>query len=176
MRYMKVKVFAISVLILIAGIALTSLPRVTAQREHRPSEVEQKLLDVAARRQGLNATRLQLLKSTTVELPLTGRRVQIAKVLNTDNGQAFPASIDEQSQEVEFSTLKAEEQRAYRARYGKLTRSCTIRSKQLAAMRRSRLRSGSILLKTSTHKIRVTVAQILAVRKSMLYLRSVWTR
>ena len=120
MRYMKVKLFATSVLILIAGIVLTSLPRVTAQREHRPSEVEQKLLDVAAKRQGLNASRLQLLNSTTVDLPLTGRRVQMAKVLNTDNGHSFPASIDEQGQEVEFSTLKAEEQRAYRARYGKL--------------------------------------------------------
>ena len=62
MRYMKVKLFAISVLILIAGIALTSLPRVTAQREHRPSEAEQRLLDVAANRQGLNASRLQRIR------------------------------------------------------------------------------------------------------------------
>lgn len=120
MRYMKVKFFVITALILLAGIVLTSLPRVTAQREHRPSEKEQKLLDVAAKRRGVNASRLQLLRSTTVELPLTGRRVDIAKVLDTDNGQSFPASIDEQGQEVDFSTLKAEEQHAYRARYGKL--------------------------------------------------------
>lgn len=120
MRYMKVKFFVTTVLILIVGIVLTSLPRVSAQREHRLSAEEQKLLEVAAKRQGLDTSRLQILKSTAVELPLTGRNVQIAKVLNTDNGQSFTASIDDQGQEVEFSTLKADEQRAYRARYGKL--------------------------------------------------------
>lgn len=120
MRYMKSKFFVTTVLILIVGIVLTSFPRASAQREHRLSAEEQELLEVAAKGKGLDASRLQLLKSTAVELPLTGRRVQVAKVLNTDNGQAFAASIDDQGQAVEFSTLKAEEQRAYRARYGKL--------------------------------------------------------
>ena len=120
MRYMKVKLFATTMLILIVAIVLTSLPRVTAQRENRPSADEQKLLQVAARREGLDASRLQVLKNTTVELPLTGRRVQTAKVLNTDNGQTLSASLDDQGQEVDFAALKAEEQRAYRARYGKL--------------------------------------------------------
>jgi serine protease AprX len=120
MHYMKVKFFITSVLILIVGIVLTSLPRVSAQKENRLSAEDQKLLDLAAKRRGLDASRLQLLKNTTVELPLTGRHVETAKVLNTTNGQVFPLSIDEQGQEVEFSTLKAEEQRAYRARYGKL--------------------------------------------------------
>jgi serine protease AprX len=120
MRYMKVKFFITSVLILIVGIVLTSLPRVSAQKENRLSAEDQKLLELAAKRRGLDASRLQLLKNTTVELPLTGRHVETAKVLNTTNGQVFPVSIDEQGQEVEFSTLKADEQRAYRARYGKL--------------------------------------------------------
>jgi len=119
MRYTKVK-FITVVLILFVGIILTSLPRVTAQKEHHPSAEEQKLLDIAAKRKGLDANRLQLLKSATVELPLTGRHVQTAKVLNPDNGESFTASIDEQGQDVDFSTLKAEEQRAYHARYGKL--------------------------------------------------------
>ena len=92
----------------------------TAQRERRPSAEEQKLLEVAARREGLDASRLQVFKSTTVALPLTGRRVQVAKVLNPDNGKAFSVSLDEQGQEIEFSNLKAEEQRVHRARYGKL--------------------------------------------------------
>ena len=120
MPYMKVKFVITTALILIAGIVLTSFPRASAQRENRPSAEEQKLLEVAAKREGLNASRLQLLKSSSVELPLTGRRVQVAKVINTDNGQTFAASIDDQGQAVDFSTLKAEEQRAYRARYGKL--------------------------------------------------------
>src|ERR1041384_1549176 len=117
---MKIKFFITSVLILIVSVVLTSFPRASAQREHQLSAVEQKLLEVTARRERLDASRLQVVKSTTVELPLTGRRVEMAKVLNTHNGQAFTASIDDRGQEVEFSTLKAEEQRAYRARYGKL--------------------------------------------------------
>jgi hypothetical protein len=119
MRYMKVK-FVIAVMIIIAGVVFTSLPRVTAQKEHPLSAEEQKLLDLTAKREGVNAGRLQLLKSATVELPLTRRHVQTAKILNTDNGQTFTASIDDQGRDVDFSALKAEEQRAYRARYGKL--------------------------------------------------------
>ena len=120
MRYLKVKVFATLILILIAGIVFTSLPRVTAQKEHRLSAEEQKLLQVAAKHEGLDASRLQIINSSAVELPLTGQHIQTAKVLDTDNGKAFTASIDDQGQEVDFATLKAEEQRAYRARYGKL--------------------------------------------------------
>jgi len=116
MRYMKVKFFITSVLILIVGIVVTSLPRASAQRENRLSAEDQKLLEVAAKRHGGDASRLQLLKSTTVELPLTGRHIEMAKVLNTNDGQTFSVSVDQQGQEVEFSTLKSDEQRAYRAR------------------------------------------------------------
>src|SRR5215510_14556794 len=119
MRYMKVKIFAI-ILIAIASAILTSLPHVTAQREDQLSAEPQKLLEIAAKREGLDASRLKLVKTSTVELPLTGRHVKTAKVLNTDTGQAFAASIDDSGQEVDFSSLKAEEQRAYRAKYGKL--------------------------------------------------------
>jgi hypothetical protein len=120
MRYMKVKVLVVSILILIAGIALTSLPGASAQMEQNISAEEQTLLDLAARREGLDASRLQVLKTTTVELPLTGRKVQTAKILNPESGQSFSASIDDQGQEVDFAALKAEELSAYRARYGKL--------------------------------------------------------
>lgn len=120
MHYIKVKLFIITTLVLICGIAITSLPRASAQRKNSPSAEEQKLLEVAARRVGVDAASLQVLKSTNVELPLTGRRVKVAKVLNTTNNQVLTASIDEQGQDVDFSTLKAEEQRSYRARYGKL--------------------------------------------------------
>ena len=101
MRYLKVKIFATLILILIGGIIFTSLPRVTAQKEHRLSAEEQKLLQIAAKREGLDASRLQIINSSAVELPLTGRHVQTAKVLETDNGKAFAASIDDQGQEVD---------------------------------------------------------------------------
>jgi hypothetical protein len=117
---MKAKLFAMAILILIAGVILTSLPRVTAQKEERVSPEDQKLLEVSAKREGLDANRLKVIKSGEVDLPLTGRHVQTAKVLNTDNGQAFAVAIDDQGRDVDFATLKSEEQRAYRARYGKL--------------------------------------------------------
>ena len=120
MSYTRVKLFIITTLVLIGGIVITSLPRVRAQRENHPAAEEQKLLEVAARREGIDAGQLRVLKSTTVELPLTGRHIKVAKVLNTINNQELSASIDEQGQDVEFSALKAEEQRTYRARYGKL--------------------------------------------------------
>ncbi|HYV09444.1 MAG TPA: S8 family serine peptidase [Pyrinomonadaceae bacterium] len=121
MSYLKVKFIATSVLIIIAGAAiLTSLPRVTAQREDQLSEQEQTLLQIAAKQEGLDASRLKLLKTATVELPLTGRHIQTAKVLNTGTGQAFATSIDDRGQVVDIATLKAEEQSAYRAKYGKL--------------------------------------------------------
>src|SRR5215217_2179074 len=104
MRYLKVKLIITTILMLIVGLVITSSPRVSAQRDRRPSAEEQKLLDVVAKRESLDASRLQVVKSTTVELPLTGRHVQDAKVLNTDNGRAFGVSLDEQGQEVDFST------------------------------------------------------------------------
>jgi len=120
MHYMKVKLFIIIAIISIVGVAFTSLPRVGAQREQRPSAAEQKLLEVTAKREGADVNHLQLLNSTTVQLPMTGHHVQAAKLLNTENGQVLTASIDEQGQDVDVFTLKAEEQRAYHARYGKL--------------------------------------------------------
>ena len=120
MRYMKVKFFVTTVLILLVTIALTSFPRASAQREEILSSEEQTLLEVAAKREGLDSSQLQMLKTTTVELPLTGRKVQTAKILNPDKGEVFTASVDDQGQEVDLAALKAEEQSAYRARYGKL--------------------------------------------------------
>jgi hypothetical protein len=120
MRYLKVKLIIALVLISTIGITLTFQSGVSAQRERGPSVNEQKLLDAAARQLGAGADRLQMLNITTVDLPLTGRRVQVAKVRSANDGRVVSASIDEQGQEVEFSALKANEHSAYRARYGKL--------------------------------------------------------
>ena len=49
---MRVKVFIFTALILLAGIVVTSLPRATAQQEIQPSAIEQKLLEIAAKRDG----------------------------------------------------------------------------------------------------------------------------
>lgn len=120
MRYLKVKLSITTAMILIAGVAITSMPRVSAQREKNQSVDEQRLLDIAAQREGADASQLQLLHSTTAELPLTGRRVRLAKILDQSTDRVLTASIDEQGQPVDFPALRAEEQRAHRARYGKL--------------------------------------------------------
>ncbi len=60
MSYLKVKFIATSVLIIIAGAAIfTSLPRVTAQREDQLSAQEQTLLQIAAKQEVLDASRLK---------------------------------------------------------------------------------------------------------------------
>jgi hypothetical protein len=117
---MRVKVFIFTALILLAGIVVTSLPRATAQQEIQPSAIEQELLEIAANRDGSDPASLQVLKSKTVELPLTGRHVQIAKVLDTRDSRVLSAAMDEKGQEVDFAALKDAEEREHRARFGKL--------------------------------------------------------
>ena len=135
MRYLKVKLAITTTLIVIAAITISSTPQTRAQSEQQLTADEKNLLDVAARR--ASGARLQLLNSTTVELPLTGRRVKIAKVLNQDDSRVLNAAIDEQSNEIDFSELKAAEQRAYRARYGKLEPRLHDKTEKLRADQRA---------------------------------------
>ncbi len=95
-------------------------PSSTAQEDEKLSAAEQRLLEVAARNQGLAASELQLLDSTTVELPLTNRTVTAAKIVNPRDENVSAASIDERGEEVDLALLKEEEERAYVAKYGKL--------------------------------------------------------
>ena len=92
MRYLKVKLAITTTLIVIAAITISSTPQTRAQSEKQLTADEKNLLDVAARKAG--ATRLQLLNSTTVELPLTGRRVKICRVasptVSLQDGQLQP--------------------------------------------------------------------------------------
>ena len=115
---MNLKFAIVIVLVLIISIVTTTQPNVSAQRKLSPAE--QEILDLVAKRQGANASQLKLLNFTKVELPLTRRSVQVSKVLDEDGGRLLSAAIDEQGNEVDFETLKAEEIRAYRERFGKL--------------------------------------------------------
>ena len=74
MRYLKVKLAITTTLIVIAAITISSTPQTRAQSEKQLTADEKNLLDVAARQAG--GGRLQLLNSTTVELPMTGRRLK----------------------------------------------------------------------------------------------------
>lgn len=115
---MKIKLAIIFALILIATLISTTQPHVSAQREL--SAAEQEILTLVARRESVDATQLKVLNYTKIVLPLTGRNVQIAKVLNEDGDRLLSAAVDEQGKEVDFETLKADETRAYRERFGKL--------------------------------------------------------
>ncbi|HEV2798906.1 MAG TPA: S8 family serine peptidase [Pyrinomonadaceae bacterium] len=95
-------------------------PPATAQQEDNLSAAEQRLLEVAARNQGIAASELQLLNSTTVNLPLTNRTINTAKIISTRDENILAPSIDERGEEVDLALLKQEEERAYDARYGKL--------------------------------------------------------
>lgn len=122
-----------SALIIAAALALTPQPRARAQRGGGPSPENQELLEAAARRHGRDAGGLELLSSSTVELPLTGRRVRVAKVLDAGDGQVITAAVDEQGRDADLAALKAEESRARRARFGKLDPKLHARTQRLAA-------------------------------------------
>jgi hypothetical protein len=95
-------------------------PPSTAQEDEKLSATEQRLLEVAARNQGMAASELQLLDSATVNLPLTNRTVNTAKIVGARDENVIATSIDERGEEVDLALLKQEEERAYVAKYGKL--------------------------------------------------------
>lgn len=128
------KLSVITTAVIIAfTLVLTSQPRVSAQKNGRPSPDHQQLLEAAARRHGRDAARLQVLNSATVELPLTGRSARVAKVLDASDGGVFDAAVDERGQDVDLPALKAEEARARRARFGKLDPKLHDKTQRLAA-------------------------------------------
>jgi hypothetical protein len=134
------KIIAITCsLIITFTLVLASQPRVSAQKEGDPSLAEQQLLDSAARRLGLDAERLELLTSTTVELPLTGRRVLAAKVLVKGGDEVIPAAVGERGEDVDLEALKAEEERERVARFGKLDPKLHAKTQRLAAGDRVRV-------------------------------------
>lgn len=126
-------------LIITAALVFTSQPRVSAQKESDPSLAERQLLESAARSHGLDTARLEILNSTTVELPLTGRRVLAAKVLVKGDGAVIPAAVDEEGQGVDLEALKAAEERERRARFGKLDPKLHAKTQRLAAAERVRV-------------------------------------
>jgi hypothetical protein len=101
-------------------LTFTTLPSSTAQEDEKLSATEQRLVEVAARKQGLAASELQLLDSAIVNLPLTNRIVNTAKIVSPRDENVLAASIDERGEEVDLALLKQEEERAYISKYGKL--------------------------------------------------------
>lgn len=115
------KILAITCAFVIAiSVTTVTQPRSSAQKADRFSERDQKLLELAARRHNVSAAELQLLNSTTVKLPLTGREVTTGKLLRAGGDEVFSVSFDEQGRDADLPQLKAEEGRAHAAAYGKL--------------------------------------------------------
>ncbi|MCA8960997.1 MAG: S8 family serine peptidase, partial [Planctomycetes bacterium] len=80
---------------------------------------ESALLSIAAR-ENLDADLLQLVDLADRELPLTGRNVVEAKVVDTVSGQTYGITLDESGAIVDGAELRAAEAAARRGKYGAL--------------------------------------------------------
>jgi hypothetical protein len=67
------------------------------------------------------ADRLKVGHETSKVLPLTGKTLYLAKILDTTAGKAYIIAADETGTIVDMDSLRAAERRAYVERYGKLS-------------------------------------------------------
>ncbi|HXG67767.1 MAG TPA: hypothetical protein VNO70_21885, partial [Blastocatellia bacterium] len=110
--------------LLIATLALPLLPinqpLASPQAERGLSQRDQRLLELAAKKLGVEISDLELLNSTTVNLPLTRREVAAGKIFRRDRDEVVSISIDSSDNEVDLPSLRRAEEKAHNARYGKL--------------------------------------------------------
>jgi hypothetical protein len=69
----------------------------------------------------ISAERLKVGHETSKVLPLTGKRLYLAKILDTTTGKAYGVAADETGTIVDTDSLRAAERRGYAERYGKLS-------------------------------------------------------
>jgi len=69
----------------------------------------------------IRADRLKVGHETSTALPLTGRTLYLAKILDTTTGRTYSVAADETGTLVDAGSLRDAERRAYAARYGKLS-------------------------------------------------------
>jgi hypothetical protein len=74
-----------------------------------------------ARTHHIPVDRLKVGHQTSKVLPLTGKKLYLAKILDTTTGKAYGVAADETSTIVDADSLRDVERRAYVERYGKLS-------------------------------------------------------
>jgi subtilisin family serine protease len=101
-------------------LALPLFNFITARGEEGPSELEKKLLDLAAKNRGISTDDLEIISSAIVRLPLTKTEAATGKLHRTDTDEVISIAMDENGKETDLKALRKAEGDLYRAKYGKL--------------------------------------------------------
>ena len=107
-------------LMLMLALPLITFNFMVARGEEGPSELERKLLELAAKSRGISIDNLEIISSATVRLPLTKTEVATGKLHRTDTDEVLSIAMDSNGKEADLKTLRKTEGEIYRAKYGKL--------------------------------------------------------
>ena len=105
-------------ILLLAAILLLALGM--AQGSEAQPDVERRLLERVAEREGVPAAGLSVTTVEEAQLPLTGRALQRAKVIDRASGEVYAITVDESGATVDLERAEARERAAYEQRYGSL--------------------------------------------------------
>jgi len=85
-----------------------------------PEEMIKRALELIAQREKLDVGNLSLAAATTDEYPLLGKSAYSFKVSNTSTGELYYISLDTDGAEADTKAMLADEEEAYRQKYGNL--------------------------------------------------------
>jgi hypothetical protein len=105
-------------LFLTAPVALAQEPVTGAMVRHRNAAFVQTMVRHVAQTHHIPAERMKAGHETSKVLPLTGKTLYQAKILDTTAGKAYDVAADETGAIVDADSLRDAERRAYAARYG----------------------------------------------------------
>jgi hypothetical protein len=93
----------------------------TVPSESSPSPEAQQALLFIAQREGISIKDLLVANELRSEAPLLARSFQAVTVLDRVSGRSFQVLVDHSTQQVEdWTAIKAQQEQAYQAKYGKL--------------------------------------------------------
>ena len=105
----------------IAPVTLAQEPVTGAVVRHRNDAFVRNVVRHVAQTRHVPAERLKLGHQASIALPLTGRTLHLAKVLDTATGTSYTVTADGTGAIVDGGSLRDAERRAYAERYGKLS-------------------------------------------------------
>lgn len=106
--------------LLLAALSAGVLSTSTAHNAYADKPLGDKVLEQVAKEQGLALDRLQLGILEPAALPVTGKTLYRAKVIDKETGKVFGVAVDANGMSHDWDKAKQAERAAYLAKYGKL--------------------------------------------------------
>ena len=99
---------------------LLALPLMVAQRSVAQTTPEVAAVEEVAEREDVPASRLAVAEMDATSLPLTGRELHRAKLVDERTGRVYGVTLDQAGEAVDFEQAKQAERAAYEEQYGAL--------------------------------------------------------